>query len=154
MVYYSYELDRLVQNSDYVPYKVKQYAKHKPGHDYWCAYWQQGYTVLDVGERGVVHIRWFNGKEVYHQTSLNQRDYELKHHSNLKPIVGESYTFAEIKAMQVKCPEFADDIHKLLTGCKQTLKEDRYYILKYNKKRQSIYLKRDEERSPRRKDKR
>lgn len=53
----------------------------------------------------------------------------------------------------MKCPEFADDIHKLLAGCKQTLKEDRYYILKYNKKRQSIYLKRDEERSPRRKDK-
>ena len=142
MVVYSYALDQLVRCSDYVPYAIGPGVDYKEGHVYWCTYWQRGYTVLsnDLANRGVVHVRWFDGGETWHMTLLDPRDYELKHCPNLKPVIGKTYTFAEIRAMLVRCPEFKREASGILHKYNKAMDNKRYKLL-YDEKSHSWYVK-------------
>lgn len=77
-VYYSYDLDKLVKNFQFVPYRLKRNANYEVGKTYWNSYWQKWYKVLEVNGTNV-KILWQDGKIATHCTSLNtRRDYELK----------------------------------------------------------------------------
>lgn len=100
MTYYSYELDQLVRKKKCVPYQYPT-MKYRVGVTYWCGYWQKWFKVLDVDGRSIT-VKWSDGKIATHMTSLDRlRDYELRKFPKTENPVndGESYTFAEIKAM-------------------------------------------------------
>lgn len=112
--WYGYELDKLVKELKFVPYKLRKGARHEAGKTYWCGYWHRAYTVLSVNGRKVKIVWLDTGEEVEHMTSLEiQRDYELRPFealvgvSNIPDFIREfvvpnngiSYTGAELKAL-------------------------------------------------------
>ena len=101
MTWYGYELDKLVQEMRFVPYKLKKNSTYEVGKIYWCSYWHKWYEVLEVKGRNI-KIKWQDGKIAEHSTSLDTlRDYELKPFAfKDNPVnTDESLTAAEIKAL-------------------------------------------------------
>lgn len=78
MIYYSYSLDKLVQNLEFVPYRLKRNDVYEVGETYWNSYWQQYYKVLELNGSKVT-VQWQNGCVTTHMTSLDTRcDYKLR----------------------------------------------------------------------------
>lgn len=88
MTSFSYRLNHLLKNgtvAEVIP--LSKYAKYIKGETYWCGYWQQYYTVIDVcyekhGKYSLlkwVQVKWEDGKETKHCTQLDtNRDYIIR----------------------------------------------------------------------------
>lgn len=152
MIYYSYDLDKLVRALKFVPYKLKRNAKYVVGKTYWCSYWQKYYTVLKItGTKA--KIKWCDGKIVEHRTSLDTIcDYELKPFQ-YKASCERSFTAAEIRALccaGIIHSDIAMDLERGYFKSNKRPNDYNYYYIKHNTKDQSVYLVRDTLRSPRR----
>lgn len=81
---YSYELRQqmhLGAIKEVFPLKVN--SKYEKGKSYWCGYWQQYYTVIEVvySTNGLksVTVLWQNGEQTTHCTNLDsKKDFEIK----------------------------------------------------------------------------
>lgn len=131
MTVYGWELDKLVKEKDWVPFKLPRYAEHVVGRTYWCSYWLKWYKVLDKRGRQVT-VRWQDGKVTTHCTSLAPGDYELRKSKNTKLEVGKMYHFAEIVAMQLKTKDARVPALVRKYGQKYRPVDTKKYVLKEN----------------------
>lgn len=77
-IYYNDDLDKMVKDFRFVPYKLRKNAKIEIGKTYWCSKYQKWYKVLDVKE-SKIKIQWQNGEVNERNISLDvYKDYELK----------------------------------------------------------------------------
>lgn len=65
-----------------LPKKNGKFGGHEVGKTYYCGYWQQTYTVMEVKEGGCfgwsVLCKWQDGHANSHSTSLQPgRDFEV-----------------------------------------------------------------------------
>ena len=158
MVWYGYELDKLVKELQFVPYRLKKTATYEVGKKYWCSYWLKWYEVLEVNGRQI-KIKWEDGKIVEHSTSLDTlRDYELRpfEFSGDPVNTEESLTAAEIKALCCvgMIDEFvASDLRLLYFENREYRPNDYvFYFVWYERDHRGhmkTHLERDLEKSPR-----
>lgn len=114
-VYYSIDLDKMVKDFQFVPYKLRRGAKIEIGKTYWFFKFQKWYKVLDINGTQIT-IQWQNGEINERRMSLDiYKDYELKsfeclggkRNNNIEEIrkkcnpinSEESLSAAEIKAL-------------------------------------------------------
>lgn len=163
--YYGYELNKLVKELLFVPYKLKGNSKHEVGKTYWCSYWHRYYKVLDINGY-MVKIQWDEGTTAEHCTSLDKlRDYELRPFESTYSIadsdkvvfdIKQSVTGAEIKALC--CAGIIDEsvsdslmVNYFDRHDKYQAKDDIYYFVsstRDNMGTKKIILQRDLEKSP------
>ena len=73
------KLLKLIEDFKYIPYRLNKRSEREVGKTYWCGYWHEVYTVLEVKENGHVKVEWENGKITEHCTALDIRhDFELR----------------------------------------------------------------------------
>ena len=162
MIYWSYEIDNKVKQRRFVPYGIpEQQPFYKLGAFYWSGYWSKYYKVLKIEGRYVT-VKWQNGKENTHCTSLDsRRDYLLKPFEwkhDYSP-VGESVSlsFAEIRALCCADVITGKDKEELYNrymspGAIQPKGHIYYYIRRHQSNRGKgtyICLERDTVKSPR-----
>ena len=68
----------LAKHPDIKAVPVKAGMTYEVGSTYWCGYWEQSYQVLSVQHdvpiwQDTVTIRWEDGREVEHSTSLDSK---------------------------------------------------------------------------------
>lgn len=169
--WYNFELDKLVKEMKFVPYKLKKGARYQVGKTYWCAYWRRIYTVLSIN--GVkVKVKWEDdGEIVEHMTPLEyERDYELRPfeilehgtkediiHKFIVPNCNISFTAAELKALccvGIIDPVTISDIeYKYFRDTKYAPNDNVYYFLEIIRVNcigeRKVLLSRDLKKSPR-----
>ena len=152
---YGYELDKLVNDLQFVPYKLKKSATHEVGKIYWCSYWKKWYKVLEVRDKYPrVKIEWQDGKISEHSTSLDTlRDYELRpfEFTTENPINQDiSLTAAEIKALcflRIISDQASDDLkYNYFSGSRKPNDYNYYYV---ETGKHNVLLRRDTDKSPR-----
>ena len=160
MSWYSYELDKLVKEMKFVPYKLRKGARYEVGKTYWCGYWNDAYEVLSVNG-SKVKIRWLSsGKEVEHMTSLDYRyDYELRPFEYKVEWGWDNYSFtgAELKALccaQKLDPITINVLRRKFEDDKYAPNQNVYYFIEIKRVNEigerRTYLTRDLKKSPRR----
>lgn len=110
--YYSYELDTLVRQLKFVPYRIKKYGAVKErGKVYWSGHWGQWYEVIRINGNSCT-IKWDDGCiETGSNISINyHKNYELRafEYKKGEDVFERSFTGAEIKALC--CAGAIDDI--------------------------------------------
>ncbi len=153
---YGKRLTQIIRKKRFVPYRLIAPYRYEAGAIYWCGYWQKYYTVIGVDGRQV-RVRWEDGEEATHSTSLNPAlDYQLKEMEFADDVIPEnvSMTFAEIKAHLIMGEQFPPEvlldfeIRYLL--CKAHCPNDvAYYYLCFDRGKQKLFLNRDLIKSPR-----
>lgn len=153
---YGKRLTQLVREKRFVPYHLVAPYCYEVGATYWCGYWQEYYTVIEVDGRRV-KVCWEDERETVHSTSLNPTlDYQLKKMEFTDIAISQnvSMTFAEIKSHLIMGEQFPEkillDFKNRYLMCKARCPNDRvYYYLCFDKNAQKLFLNRDLIKSPR-----